>query len=58
MIADYEIPGRYVWLVTDPRGGPVQSFTDRDRAYKYARNTGSWVTRLPTHTLDPEEARR
>lgn len=55
---DYEIPSRYVWLVTDPQGGPVKSFADRDRAYEYARNTGCWVTRLPTHTLDRDEARR
>jgi hypothetical protein len=56
-LEDVEIPRRWVWLVTDPHGGAVRSFADRDRAYKLARNTGCWVTRLPTHTLDLEEAR-
>lgn len=53
--ADF-VTRRSVYLVVDPRGGPVQSFL-RERAYEYARNTGGLVTVLPVYVDNPEDAR-
>lgn len=52
----YFEPRDHVYLVIDPRGGPVQSFP-RERAYEYARNTGSIVARVEVVSDRPEEAR-
>lgn len=49
---DYTVPNARIYLVTDPRGGPVQSFP-RERAFDYARNTGHVVARVDTVTDHP-----
>lgn len=54
---DWPVRGRRIYLVVDPRGGPVVGFADRDRAYELARNTGQWVTVLPTFSdANPDES--
>ncbi len=45
----------HVYLVIDPTGGPVRSFP-RERAYEYARNTGSVVARVGVVSDRPEDA--
>jgi hypothetical protein len=53
---DWPIRDRRIYLVVDPRGGPVWSTADRDRAYELARNTGQWVTVLGTFSdANPEK---
>ncbi len=53
---DYTIPSTWIYLVVDPRGGPVQSFP-RERAYEYAANTGCVVARLPAVSNNRDDAR-
>ncbi len=53
---DYTIPSTWIYLVVDPRGGPVQSFP-RERAYEYAANTGGVVARVPAVSNNRDDAR-